>query len=41
MGYTHRVRDNLRSLVESVGRTWEDSPKINATVRNPAEEVGA
>jgi site-specific recombinase XerD len=41
MGYTHLVRENLRSLVEPVGRSWEDPAGKGAKGRDMAEMVGA
>ena len=40
MDYTHLVRDNLRSLVEGVGRLREGSAEKDAKGRNAAV-VGA
>ena len=41
MGYTHLVRENLRSLVEPVGRSGEGSGGQDAKGRNVAGAVGA
>lgn len=41
MGDTHLVRENLRSLVEPVGRSWEDSAGNDAKGRNVAGAIGA
>jgi site-specific recombinase XerD len=41
MGYTHLVRENLWSLVELVGRSWEDPAGKDAKGRDVAGAVGA
>ena len=41
MGYTHLLREKLRSLVEPVGRSWEDSAGKDAKGRDVAEAVSA
>ncbi len=41
MGYTHLVRENLRSLVEPVGRSGEGPAEQDAKVRNVQGAVGA
>lgn len=40
MGYTHLVRENLRSLVEPVGRSWEGSAEKNAKTRDAVGVAG-
>jgi site-specific recombinase XerD len=40
MDYTHLVRENLRSLVDSVGRFGEDSAEKGATTRESAAVRG-